>query len=66
MLPQQISRMDPAYIRRVTQLAYTYWENRGRPLGSAEEDWFRAEREVEHEWEPYGPLRFGNWEDGAI
>lgn len=58
MLPQQISRNDPAYIRRVSQLAYKYWENRGKPDGSSEEDWYRAECEIEHEWEPYGPLRF--------
>ena len=31
---------DPALIER---LAYTYWEERGRPDGSADEDWFRAE-----------------------
>ncbi len=27
-------------IRKVT---YYYWEKRGRPLGTPEEDWFRAE-----------------------
>jgi len=30
----------------VAQLAYAYWEARGRPLGSPEEDWFRAEQDV--------------------
>lgn len=30
----------------IARLAYAYWEERGRPLGSAEEDWFRAEREL--------------------
>ena len=30
----------------VAQLAYHYWEARGRPLGSPEEDWFRAEQDV--------------------
>ncbi len=28
---------------RIAELAYGYWEARGRPLGSPEEDWFRAE-----------------------
>lgn len=58
MLRQQISRTDPAYIQRVARLAYRYWELRGCPIGSSDEDWYRAEREIEHEWEPYGPLRF--------
>jgi len=30
----------------VAQLAFQYWEARGRPLGSPEEDWFRAEQDV--------------------
>jgi hypothetical protein len=28
----------------VARLAYKYWQERGRPFGSAESDWFRAER----------------------
>ncbi len=31
---------------RIALLAYAYWEQRGRAGGSAEEDWFRAEREI--------------------
>jgi len=30
----------------VAKLAYQYWEERGRPFGSPEVDWFRAERAV--------------------
>jgi len=30
----------------VAQLAYSYWEARGRHGGSQEEDWLRAEREL--------------------
>jgi hypothetical protein len=30
----------------VAKLAYQYWEERGRPFGSPEVDWFRAERVV--------------------
>ena len=29
----------------VEQLEYRFWLQRGRPLGSPEVDWFRAERE---------------------
>lgn len=31
---------------RIALLAYTYWTQRGCQGGSAEEDWFRAEREI--------------------
>jgi hypothetical protein len=31
---------------KISLLAYTYWEQRGRKGGSPEEDWFRAEREI--------------------
>jgi hypothetical protein len=30
----------------VTKLAYTLWEQRGRPLGSPDVDWFAAEQVV--------------------
>ncbi len=31
----------------IARLAYFYWEERGRPDGSHEVDWYRAEREVQ-------------------
>jgi len=31
---------------KVALLAYSYWERRGMPGGSPEEDWYRAEKEV--------------------
>ncbi len=38
---------DPVVDRgEVERLAHSYWEARGRPEGSAEDDWFRAEHEV--------------------
>ena len=58
MLANQCSPNDPAYIRRVSDLAYKYWEGRGCPIGSSGEDWFRAEREIAHEGGVYGTLRF--------
>jgi hypothetical protein len=30
----------------VARLAHSYWEDRGSQGGSAEEDWYRAEREL--------------------
>jgi len=36
----------PLEHKRVARLAYSYWEARGRPDGSPEEDWFRAEEEI--------------------
>lgn len=30
----------------IAGLAHQYWEERGRPLGTPEEDWFRAEKEL--------------------
>ena len=36
----------PPEHKRIAHLAYLYWEARGRPDGSSEEDWFRAEEEL--------------------
>jgi len=37
---------DAALHARIAQLAYSFWQQRGCPHGSPEEDWFRAEREI--------------------
>ena len=31
----------------IADLAYRYWQERGCPIGSPEEDWYRAERELQ-------------------
>ena len=31
--------------KQVERLAYQLWRERGAPLGSPEDDWFRAEKE---------------------
>jgi len=41
---------------QIEKLAYQFWEERGRPLGSSDEDWFRAERELRHHFGPSFPL----------
>ena len=33
-------------VDQIARLAYSYWEARGGEGGSAEDDWFRAEREL--------------------
>ena len=33
----------------IEKLAYQFWEERGRPFGSPDEDWFQAEREFQRE-----------------
>jgi hypothetical protein len=39
--------MDGHEHEDVAKLAYRFWEERGRPMGSPEVDWYRAEGEVE-------------------
>jgi hypothetical protein len=41
-----LDRIAAAEQKRIARLAYAYWEARGRPEGSSEKDWFRAEQEV--------------------
>jgi hypothetical protein len=31
----------------IARLAYQIWEERGRPIGSAEADWYEAERQLQ-------------------
>jgi len=37
---------DPPAYEEIAALAYSYWEGRGHQVGSAEEDWLRAEEEI--------------------
>ncbi len=41
------SGIDP---QEIAALAYRYWEERGRPESSPEQDWFRAEETLRREW----------------
>jgi hypothetical protein len=40
-----IAERAPAH-EEIARLAYHFWEARGRPLGSPEEDWFAAEQDL--------------------
>jgi hypothetical protein len=33
----------------IEHVAYEFWVQRGRPIGSPEEDWFRAEQRLRRE-----------------
>jgi hypothetical protein len=52
--------MDAHETEDIAKRAYHFWEQRGRPLGSPEVDWSRAEREegiakrAYHFWEERG------------
>ena len=37
------------YSAQIEKLAYRFWEERGRPFGSPEVDWLKAEREFDRE-----------------
>jgi hypothetical protein len=38
---------DLERVRKIAVLAFQFWQERGSPHGSPEEDWFRAEREID-------------------
>ena len=40
----------------IARRAYALWESRGRPIGSPEEDWYRAMHEL-HASGSYGPQK---------
>jgi len=39
-------------VNAIAVLAHTFWIQRDRPIGSPEEDWLRAERQINHERTP--------------
>ena len=41
------ARIEPQNQQEVAALAYEFWQARGCPDGSPEQDWFRAERELQ-------------------
>lgn len=38
----------------ITERAYQCWQRRGRPIGSPEVDWYRAENDFKREQERHG------------
>jgi hypothetical protein len=49
-VPQQHKILTDQDVARV---AYFYWEHRGRPFGSPEVDWFRAEADLRLQQEEF-------------
>jgi Protein of unknown function (DUF2934) len=43
----------------IARLAYQIWEARGRPIGSAEVDWYEAERQLQTRSSEMPPPRTG-------
>lgn len=43
--PVQLTQSAPTQ-EEIALKAYLLWEERGRPFGSAEEDWFRAREQL--------------------
>lgn len=43
---ESLMSFETAQHHRVEELAYEFWERRGSPLGSPDEDWFRAQAEL--------------------
>jgi Protein of unknown function (DUF2934) len=37
---------EPGHEQRVAEIAYEFWQARGCPDGTPDEDWFRAEQEL--------------------
>jgi len=50
------SPQEPAKEERIRRHAYELWEYRGRPIGSPEVDWFRAENEIDAKLNPLKKL----------
>jgi hypothetical protein len=44
---QSESSAVPTEREKIARLAYSYWQERGCPNGSPEDDWFRAEGELQ-------------------
>jgi hypothetical protein len=49
--PEQPDKTKKPVVRQtdraaIANLAYRYWQERGGPIGSPEQDWYRAEREL--------------------
>ena len=53
-----------AYHDQIARLAYSHWEGRGRPVGSPDIDWLRAERELLSEMNMADQLPFSSMDMG--
>jgi hypothetical protein len=63
--PDQLSRTStdvpgPSH-EEIARRAYQLWEERGKPLGSDEENWHRAEHELHHQSAAPDDTPDGQW-----
>ena len=49
------SQVADHFRAQIEKLAYQFWEERGRPSGSPQDDWFRAEQVLRHHFGPSFP-----------
>ena len=49
-------QLTPAEHEAVEKRAYRLWEERGRPVGTPEADWFRAKQELIRHWDTLSAL----------
>lgn len=49
---------------KVAELAYRLWNERGCPIGSPDEDWFKAEAELTSHWELFSGAEGGRKGNG--
>ncbi len=56
-------QLSDAEREQIEKLAYQLWEERGRPLGTLDDDWFRAEQEFIQRSDSPSRVFVGN--DGA-
>jgi hypothetical protein len=50
LLVERRNRMQDLIHRRTELLAYAFWQARGCPEGSPDEDWFLAEEQLRHQY----------------
>jgi len=50
---------DPLIDKEIQELAHKYWEERGRPFGLPEVDWYRAVAEVNRKYAANPPWSQG-------
>jgi len=48
------SRLANERAAAISELAYRIWEERGRPEGSSEDDWYKAEQIIDREQDREG------------
>lgn len=46
--------VDPMIEKQIVLRAYCHWEERGRPFGTPEVDWYRAAADVKNELKAHG------------